>query len=171
MSNLESAQAAIQAELSQAKQGLAYYQSHVAALEGALAQLAVIGNASGTTTAESTVGKRAKRVAAAEPVKGRRGRQPKTDKVVKTKQTKGGKSAKGANQLPFTGGEYWPNLVTSDPQSGADILRAAVAGLGFEPSPEQVKKLQQRMTFVLNALVRDKKIQDSGSGRARRFFK
>jgi len=143
-------------------------------LEGALAQLAVIGSVSGTTTTESTVGRRVKRVAAAKPVKGQRGRPPKTDKVVKAKQAKGEKSAKGAkgaNQLPFTGGEYWPNLVTSDPQSGADILRASVAGLGFEPSPEQVKKLQQRMTFVLNALVKDKKIQDSGSGRARRFFK
>jgi len=170
MSNLGSAKTAIEAELSHAKQGLAYYQAQVAALEGALAQLAVISGASDTTIAGLVTENRPKTAKAAKATKGRRGRPPKADNVdaVKSKAAKG---KRGANELPFTGGDYWPNLVTSEPQSAADILRAAVAGLDFEPAPEQVKKLQQRMTFVLNALVKDKKIQDSGSGRARRFFK
>ncbi len=169
MSNLGSAKTAIEAELSQAKQGLAYYQSQVAALEGALAQLAVIAGGS-DAAAESADQKRPRAVKAAKAVKAQRGRPAKANKV-KTVKSRAVKSAKGANELPFTGGDYWPNLVSADPQSGADILRASVAGLGFSPTPEQVKKLQQRMTFVLNALVKDKTIQDSGSGRARRFFK
>ena len=170
MSNLGSAKAAIEAELSHAKQGLAHYQAQVAALEGALSQLAVIAGASDTAITGSVTKKRPKAVKAAKAVKGRRGRPPKADKV-ETVKSKATKRTRGTKELPFTGGDYWPNLVTSEPQSSADILRASVAGLGFEPAPEQVKKLQQRMTFVLNALVKDKKIQDSGSGRARRFFK
>jgi hypothetical protein len=168
MSNLESARAAIQAELSQAKQGLAYYQSHVAALEGTLAQLAAIGGQRGAAAVESKTGKRTQKVEAAAAVKGRRGRPPKAGKVGKTKEAK---VVKGAHELPFTGGDYWTDLVTSEPQSAVEILRASVARLGFEPSPEQIKKLQQRMVFVLNAAAKDKKIKNSGSGRARRFFK
>ena len=171
MSNLESAKAAIEAELSQAKQGFAYYQSQVTALEDALAQLATISSGSEATANGSIAGKRSvKAVKTATTAKGRRGRPPKSGKgeVAKGKAAKG---PTGKGGLPFTGGDYWPNLVTSEPQSGADILRASVAGLGFEPTPEQVKKLQQRMTFVLNALVKNKTIQDSGSGRERRFFK
>jgi len=99
---------------------------------------------------------------AAKPAKARRGRPAKATK---------GRASKGPNDLPFTGGDYWPDLITSEPQSGSDVLRAAIAGLGFEPSADQVKKLTQRMTFVLNSLVKAKKIQDSGSGRERRFFK
>jgi hypothetical protein len=35
----------------------------------------------------------------------------------------------------------------------------------------QVKQLVGRMTFSLNTLVKQKRIQDSGAGRDRRFFK
>jgi hypothetical protein len=50
-------------------------------------------------------------------------------------------------------------------------LQAAIDKLGFTPSKTQVKKLAQRMTFSLNALVKANKIKDSGSGRNREFFK
>jgi len=169
MSNLDAAKAAIQAELSQAKQGLAYYQSHVAALESALVQLVnLTGGAATAKPAGAKRGRKPGKAAAApatklaKPAKAGRGRPAKA---------KEGRATKGPKDLPFTGGDYWPDLITSEPQSGADVLRAAIAGLGFEPSPEQVKKLTQRMTFVLNSLVKAKKIQDSGSGRGRRFFK
>ena len=170
MSNLGLAKAAIEAELSQAKQGLAYYQSHVSALEETLAQLAAISGESEAAINGSAARNRSNAAEANTATKGRRGRPPKSGKVkpVKGKAVKG---TAGANALPFTGGDYWPNLVTNEPQSGVDILRASVAGLGFEPTPEQVKKLQQRMTSILNVLVMDKTIQDSGFGRARRFFK
>ncbi len=169
MSNIDAAKAALQAELSQAKQGLAYYQSQVSALEAALSQLGALGLG----------------VAAAKPAGAKRGRKPgkaavkaeKAEKPVKStrgrpaKAKKGGRAAKGPNDLPFTGGDYWPDLVSSQPQSASDILNASVAGLAFAPTKEQVKKLAQRMTFVLNSLVKSGKIKDSGSGRGRRFFK
>jgi hypothetical protein len=165
MSNLDAAKAALQAELSQAKQGLAYYQSHVTALESALAQLGNLGL--GTVAANPAGAKRGRKpgklVKAEKPAKGGRGRP--------AKAKKGGRAAKGPNDLPFTGGDYWPDLVTGEPQSASEVLHAAVAGLSFEPTAEQVKKLSQRMTFVLNSLVKTGKIKDSGSGRGRRFFK
>lgn len=169
MSNLDKAKSAIEAELSQAKQGLAYYQSHVAALENTLAQLGSI--AGGTVSAKPAGAKRGRKPGQlAKPiklVKAGRGRPPKAGKVVKAKT---GRAAKGPKDLPFTGGDYWPNLVTSNPQSASEILQASISGLSFTPTPEQVKKLTQRMTFVLNALVKSGRIKDSGSGRGRRFF-
>ncbi len=165
MSNIDAAKAALQAELSQAKQGLAYYQSQVSALETALVQLGTLGL--GVVAAKPAGAKRGRKpgkVAKAEkPVKATRGRPAKVKK--------GGRAAKGPNDLPFTGGDYWPDLVTSNPQSASDILNASVSGLSFTPTKEQIKKLAQRMTFVLNSLVKTGKIKDSGSGRGRRFFK
>jgi hypothetical protein len=170
-SNLELARKAIEAEIGLAKQGLAYYQAQVTALETTLGQLRNFGNAA----VVATKGKREPKGEKAAPeAQARRGRPPKAAKPVKvTKAPKEAKarSAKGAHDLPFTGGDYWFDLVTSEPQTAKDILKASVAGLGFEPTPEQVKKLQQRMVFVLNSLVKTKKIQDSGVGRERRYFK
>jgi hypothetical protein len=73
--------------------------------------------------------------------------------------------------LPFTGGDYWTNLLSDQPKSGPEIFKSAIAQLGFTPSKEQIAKLGGRMTFALNTLVKAKKIKDSGSGRERRFFK
>jgi len=50
-------------------------------------------------------------------------------------------------------------------------LKSAIDKLGFTPTNTQIKKLTQRMTFALNALVKANKIQDSGAGRERVFFK
>ena len=169
MSNLESAIAALEAELSQARQGYAYYQTRIESLEQALTQLGQLG---GSATSTGKV------------VKGKRGRKPgkaapKVAAKMATKASRGGAKARGAGgrkaatdkDLPFTGGDYWPNMVTSEPQSGADILHAAIAQLGFTPSRQQVQKLTNRLTFALHALVKSGKIRDSGTGRERRFFK
>ena len=50
-------------------------------------------------------------------------------------------------------------------------LEAAIGKLDFEPTKPQIQKLSGRMIFAINALVKTGKIRDSGSGRARRFFK
>lgn len=162
MSNLESAKKALEAELSQAKQGFAFYQSRIDALTQTLAELDKL-QGGGTTKGAGVV-------------KGKRGRKPGKATSVKAAPKKADKKAKGrkatgANDLPFTGGDYWPDLVTSQPQSGADILHAAIAKLGFTPTKLQVQKLTNRATFALHSLVKTGKIQDSGSGRERRFFK
>jgi len=78
---------------------------------------------------------------------------------------------KESAELPSTGGAYWPNLLTDQGQHSSAILKSAIDQLGFTPTKTQIKKLTQRMTFALNALVKTKKIQDSGSGRDRLFFK
>jgi len=155
MSNLESAKAAIEAELAHAKEGFAYYQSRIEAIEKMLAQLA---NVTGAKSGTSAIGKGAKKTVSAKHTKAAKGKRADKDAV-------------GGDKLPFTGGDYWTNLVTERPQSVSEILSAAVAKLGFTPSKEQTQKLAGRMTFALNALVKTKKIQDSGSGRDRRFFK
>jgi hypothetical protein len=163
MSNLESARAAIEAELAHAKEGFAYYQSRIDALQKMLSQLASVAGADGVTA----TGRRGKR--------GRPSRKAAADKPAKATGNRGrGRKAgngAGGNELPFTGGNYWTNLISEKPQAVSEILHAAIGKLEFIPSEEQVKKLAGRMTFALNALVKTKKIQDSGSGRERRFFK
>ena len=180
MSNIETARAALQAELDHAKTGHAFYAERIASLEQALAQIAGLGGISGG-------GK-----VAAPANKAKRGRKPNTEKLSSAglgvdsdsaskpaKAAKGVKSGKrgrprkaaGGNELPFTGGDYWTNLVTDAPQSASDILASAISKLGFSPDKAQRQKLQSRMVFALNALAKDKKIADSGKGRERRFFK
>jgi hypothetical protein len=167
MSNLESAKAAIAAEIAHAKQGVAHFLSRVEALEKALLHIVAVDGgildaqpAAAMPVAKSKAQAKAKAVAA-KPVK-----STKTAKPVKP-----AKAAKGVNDLPFTGGDYWTDLLAVEPKSASEILDAAVSKLGFTPTKEQRQKLAGRMTFALNALVKAKKIQDSGSGRARRFFK
>jgi hypothetical protein len=62
-------------------------------------------------------------------------------------------------------------LIDTQPKSAVDVVNAAVAKLDFTPTREQVKKLSQRATYALNTMVRSGEISDSGSGRARRFFR
>jgi len=159
MSNLESAKAAIQAELSHAKKGLAFYHSRIDSLEKMLTQLANVSGSSDALSARPAL-----------KVKG--GRKAEVAKATKpAKKGRAGKDSAGGNDLPFTGGDFWPNLVLETPRSASEILEAATSSLGFAPSKLQAQKLAGRMTFALNALVKTKKIQDSGRGRERRFFK
>jgi hypothetical protein len=167
MSNLESAKKALEAELLLAKQGYAFYQSRIDALGKALDELEILdgGGAIKGTTVKGKRGRKPGKPAAKAASKAIPKATPKTTE----KKSKG--KAGGANDLPFTGGEYWPDLVTSEPQSGADILHAAINKLGFTPTRQQVQKLTNRATFALHSLVKTGKIQDSGSGRERRFYK
>jgi hypothetical protein len=159
MSNLESARAAIEAELSHAKNGLQYYHSRIEALESMLGQLA--GFQGGAVVPASRTGRGTK----AMPKPG--GKAVRPEKGVRRK----GERKINSSGLPFTGGDFWESLVQDAPRSFPDILEAAIGKLDFAPTKPQVQKLSGRMIFAINALVKSGKIRDSGSGRARRFFK
>lgn len=156
MSNLRTAILAIEAEITHAKKGMAYYAERVRALEEALADIA---HAEGNIAITS--GKLAR--SSATLVGKIEGKAKPIGKIKKA-------SEEQAGELPSTGGDYWKNMVTGEPKSAQAILAEAVRGLGFAPTKTQVGKLMNRMTFTLNTLVKSKKIQDSGSGRERRFF-
>jgi hypothetical protein len=173
MSNLDSARSAIEAEIEHAKQGLSFYQARIESLERALQEVARIdGVASHHASLASTAPKK-------------RGPKPKNavqasagDLVATVASKKSGKQklkkgtpSSGGKDLPFTGGDFWPNLITAEPKSAKEVLDAAIASLGFTPTKEQVQKLSGRMTFALNTLVKTNVIRDSGRGRERRFFK
>jgi len=158
MSNLQTARQAIQAEITHAKEGMAYYTARVKSLEQALEELNIV---------EESATVSAKGLKSQGKVRGAK----KSARLKLSKQSGKSGAASEVADLPSTGGDYWTNLVTEEPQHSSEILRAAIGRLGFVPSPEQVKKLSQRMTFALNAFVKVNKIQDSGSGRDRVFFK
>ena len=151
MSNLKSAQQAIQSELDHARQGVAFYQERVVALEEALAKLDSIDAPKTSLTSK--------------------GIKPKTIRGEKIQKPKIKVSGSPNGKLPSTGGDFWTNLLTTQPQSAPEILSAAVKALGISPSKEQLKKLSQRQTNAFHNLVKAKMISDSGSGRERRFFR
>lgn len=153
MSNLRTAKLAIEAEIAHARKGVAYYTERVSSLEQALARVA---SAEEVSIEPSEMGKKT--------------RASKKTKV-STPRGAGKFNAEQVADLPSTGGDYWKNLVTDQPKAGQEILSDAVHQLGFTPTRTQVGKLRNRMTFALKALVASGAIQDSGSGRERRFFK
>jgi hypothetical protein len=159
--NLQSAKQAIKAELSHARQGVAYYTARVQALENTLQQLASVeGEASVAPGAEMPT-KSAKLTKVAGAKRGRKARAANGE----------GKRA-AANGLPTTGGEFWLKLVNSQPQSAVDISNAAVAVLGLKADQKQeIQKLKQRVAPALAGLLSAHKIKDTGAGRERRFFK
>ncbi|HYD82061.1 MAG TPA: hypothetical protein VEC06_19835 [Paucimonas sp.] len=157
MSNLQSAKSAIKAEIAHAKEGLNFYKSRVEILEQTLSQLDSVG---APETTPASRGRKARKHAQAPASNGRTGRQRRGRKA----------QAEAGQELPFTGGDYWFNLIGDEPRSAAEILKAAVDSLGFEPSKEQVQKLRQRLTPALQGLLETKRIQDSGAGRERRYF-
>jgi hypothetical protein len=158
MSNLVSAKAAIRAEIAHAKKGAAYYQSLVQALEEALSRLDRVNDApmpvkkAGRKSVASVID-------AAMEMPKKRGRKP------------GSKNKKTGAGLPSTGKNFWPDMMTDEPQSAAEVLQAAAEKLGIDKTPDQMKKLTQRATFALNDLVKKGIIADSGSGRGRRFLR
>ncbi len=163
MSNLESARAAIEAELSHAKNGLQYYHSRIEALQDMLGQLA--GFQGGAVVPASRV----KRDATLIPKLNAKSKE-KSAKPEKGVRRKGERKVNSSG-LPFTGGDFWESLVLEQPRSFPEVLEAAIATLEFTPTKAQVQKLSGRMIFAINALVKSGQIRDSGSGRARRFFK
>lgn len=157
MSNLQSAKSAIEAELSHAKEGVIFYQLRVEALENALLQIANLGAIDLSENLNVKKGRGLKQSA----------KYARTSRGMKG-ETRTSSSHKA---LPFTGGDYWVNLISEQPKTGPEILRAAVGKLDFSPSKEQIKKLAARMTSALGMLLKENQIQDQGAGRQRRYFK
>lgn len=187
VSNLKSARHAIEAELSHARQGIAYYAARVEALEIALHQLDNVeapeeapaqrqkyqGKASGQKVRATRgrglhrmAGKNgAKSAAAASEAPAQRDKESARRKT----RAAGSDSAEG---LPTTGAEFWLNLISDRPQSAVDISNAAIATLGIKPDQRQhIQKIKQRVAPALANLVSTQKIKDTGAGRERRFFK
>lgn len=160
-SNLDSAKQAIEAELSHARQGVAYYADRVKALESALQQLeSVEGNARAATAKPRTRAKYAKGNGA------KRGRKP------RAAQAENGTRRRASAGLPSTGSDFWLDLVNDQPRSAVDIANAAIEALGIKPDQKaEILKLKQRVSPALSGLVSAQKIKDAGAGRERRFFR
>ena len=175
--NLSAAKVAIAAEILHTKKGLDHYASRLASLQKSLTDLENIRKhhqVSAKAGAKSTTTESALAVSAAiipaTPASKSKAKKSKK-KVTKAKATPAKQAAGKGLELPPTGGSFWPSLISSQPRSANEIRDAAVANIGFQPTPAQMKQLVSRQTFSLNALVKSKKIQDSGAGRDRRFFK
>lgn len=153
MSNLQSAKSAIKAEIIHAKQGLAFYESRLDILEKTLDQLDSVNLPEAKSKVERKASKKASSSTKKNPAR-------------KTKPASAGTKA-----LPVTGGDYWLNLISTHPQSGAEIFRKAVDQLGFEPTKMQIKTLRQRVAPALKSLLQAQKIKDTGAGRERRYVK
>jgi hypothetical protein len=176
MSNLLTARAGIVAEI-------ASHHASIASLEKALESLdALIGERADAASAAKAPGKRGRKPkvvvveaqatkAPAKVAKSSKAKAAKASPKIKTAaKPKAAKKAKTDGGLPFTGGDYWFNLITSEPQTAPEILQKAVDALGFAPSKEQRTKLQNRQTFALATLVKTNRIKDSGTGRDHCYF-
>ena len=155
MSNLQSAKEALRAELEHAREGLAYYQSRVEALQQTLSSLSSLDGKAAQSMEMPTRGRRRKNAASEETAK----------------PAKAARSRKSRSDLPATGKEFWVGLITGEPQSSREILDAAVKSLGITPSGDDLKKLAQRQANALHMLVKAGAIADSGSGRDRRYLR
>jgi hypothetical protein len=164
-SNLKSARKAIEAELAHARKGAAYYAARVEALESALQQLEHVEDGA------SLAGKGAS-TQNATPTAARRSRKSAASNGHASAGRRGVKRAAASGDLPTTGGEFWLELVGPQPQSAVDISNAAASKLGIGADQKaKIQKLKQRVAPALASLVSAHKIQDSGSGRERRFFR
>ncbi|RZI44727.1 hypothetical protein EGT07_04780 [Herbaspirillum sp. HC18] len=173
--NLASARQAIQAELSHARQGIAYYSARVEALETALTQLEHV---EGDEETSAGTGRRRTATGGRQKIgESKRGRKPRAAAqavgYVAQKGKRGRKARAAASEkLPTTGGEFWLQLITDQPQTAVEIANAAIATVGLKPEQkEQIQKLKQRVAPALASLVAAQKVRDSGAGRERRFYK
>ncbi|HEY8606087.1 MAG TPA: hypothetical protein VIM12_03095 [Noviherbaspirillum sp.] len=147
MSNLRAARDSLAAELAHARQGLAFYDARVAALEDTLAKLENLNSDAGLREKTRRPG---------------REKRPGAKAAEKTKQ---------AGNLPQTGKEFWTGLIGNQPKSTKEILESAIKALGISPSKDDLKKLSQRQANALHTLVKEKLISDTGAGRERRFYR
>ena len=171
ISNLKSAKRAIEAEMSYAKQGAAYYLARVEALENALHQLESVDTSSKGVSGDT----KAKRINSRNLPHRSATSHASALQTNKTKSGAKNTSASklhGTDNLPPTGRDFWFNLVNNQPQSAVDISNAALTALGIRPDQkEQIQKIKQRVSPALASLVATQRIKDAGSGRARRFFR
>jgi hypothetical protein len=183
-SNLKSARQAIEAELTHARQGAAYYNARVEALESALQQLDIVeteGDVSarpakralnGKSQPDTRRGRKRRSATGTAPRGATNGAASGTTRQQRSQRPRSARAMRGESGLPTTGGEFWLNLVSDQPQSAVDISNAAIAALGIKPDQkDEIQKLKQRVSPALAGLLSAHKIQDSGAGRERRFFR
>lgn len=162
MSDLNAAKLAIEAELVRAEQGLQFYVTQVESLKSALAGLAKVEE--GLIQALGAKENRRRPAGrASQTARSRNAARTKSDLKAKAE------TMKAAADLPITGSDYWLQYIGNEPRTAVEITAAAIAALGFIPTPEQVKVLKQRVAPSLDILVRNKRIKDTGAGRSRRF--
>ena len=154
MSNLKAARQAILAELRHVEAGVAYYQQQAAALRAALEQLDRTGDPAATSVKSAG--------AAAKTGKN-------TRRSGNNKRSGARKASSSHKSLPKTSQEFWLGFIGQEPKTAADIGNAAIASLGFEPTPEQARQLKSRLAPTLQALLNARKIKDTGSGRNRKY--
>jgi hypothetical protein len=159
-SNINTAIEALKSELARAEQGLLFYKNHVDSLKAALVGLGKVEEG----VIQALKSKDAKQKPATALTK-QTITQPKVGRAKKTDVP-----AKVKSALPKTGKEFWLQYITSEPRTAAEITRVALEGLGFTPTIDQVKVLKQRVGPSLEAIVKSGMVQDSGSGRERRFI-
>lgn len=170
--NLTSARQAIQAELSHARQGAAFYTARVEALETALTQLESVDtddmallDTDEDTSARTVTKKRAGK-------RGRPARKAASGTTTRARRSKKAAAKGDQAELPTTGTDFWLELVTDEPKSAVDIANAAAAHLGLDAEQKtQIQKLKQRVAPALATLVATQKIQHAGAGRQRRYFR
>lgn len=147
MARMQSAAKVIQDELKQARQAVAFYQKRVEDLEDVLATLSSIDA----------------------PVSASRGGGNKKKDATPAKATSQVASKTRSKKLPATGKDFWPSLLTDKPQSSAEIFKAALAALRIRPTPEDRKKLNQRMSNALSVMSKNGEITAEGSARNRLY--
>lgn len=150
MSNLKSARQTIEAELRHVEEGIAFYQAKAAALQAALDQ---IDSAEGAPARKT----RQARHTPASGSTAKRGRKTSAKK-------------QGNKGLPRMTRDFWLDFISQQPKSAAEITNAVIASFDPPLDQNQAKKIKQRATQALQALLGTKQIKDVGSGRQRRYF-
>lgn len=156
MSTLKSARQTIEAELRHAEQGISFYQSRAEALRAALEQLS---QADGGSATASRSGKRGATAAATATATGVAGSSRKT--------RAGGKRSQA---LPRMTRDFWLGFISHEPKSAIEVINMAIASFDPPLNADQSKKMKQRATQALQALLTSKQIKDVGTGRQRRYF-
>lgn len=151
MSNLKAARQTIEAELRHAEEGIAYYQAKAQALRSALEQLNTAEGGSSRRSEQHTS------ASAATVPQAKRAR-------------KSGTASKRNRSLPRMNRDFWLGFISQEPRSAIEIINAAIASFDPALDADQSKKIKQRATQALQALLSAKQIKDVGAGRQRRYF-
>lgn len=154
MSTLKSARQTIEAELRHAEQGVSFYQSKAEALRAALEQ---INQAEGGSSTSARRTKQGASKVTTQGAKTGRGRKTRTN-------------AKRTQALPRMTRDFWLDFIGQEPKSAIEIINMAIASFDPPLDADQSKKMKQRATQALQALLTSKQIKDVGAGRQRRYF-
>ncbi len=173
MSNISTAKSSLHAELMHVQSGLAYYQSRVEALSAAIHQLDEIGDEdmSGLDIEEISssnrpAGRRGRRAKGAAGAARKAGRPARAGRVAAQSR-----KLKGDSRLPSTGGDFIPDLITSQKQSMNELVHAAAEKMPFKVTADEQRQLRARLVAAVGGLLRTGAIRDEGKGRERVYFR